>query len=239
MCTQQSEENLVHLPFLKSPVEWGLVTADLETETLKLKSYDAKLLQLIGNVNQKAILDYGAGAGNLAAALVKLNAKISVYDISDEMLNACRKIEGIEQIYPTLGEISKESFDFIICNLVLCIVPDHEVELIVKTISSLLRPTGKCYLGVCNPHIHNVKDSQLDEREYSGAKYSHNHNYNKVKKEGGYKIVERHRPLGWYDATFRALGFTPSGIHFTDSYDLEGQRIRDFVIFELERDSQI
>lgn len=127
--------------------------------------------------------------------------------------------------------------DFIICNLVLCINPEDEVRKIVKNISSFLRESGAAYIGFCNPKIFNVPESNLDFRFPTGDAYETNHRYKKIKKEGNYEIIEDHRPLDWYEGVYADAGLITVAKHFTPEYKLKGNKIRDFVIFELRKTS--
>ncbi len=215
--------------------EWDKVAKELEHENLKLMSYDNTLLSHIGALKGKRILDYGAGPGVLAMALSRLGAAVKVYDISLEMReNAGHKI-GAKNVYEKIVDIPKDFFDIVICNLVLCIVPENEVREIVKNIHKVLKHSGLAYIGFCNPKIFNVAESNLDFRFSTGSKYEVNHNYKKIKKEGGYEIIESHRPIEWYEKVYKEGGFNLANELFTPEYKLKGHKIKDFIIFKLKR----
>jgi len=131
--------------------------------------------------------------------------------------------------------IPKDAFDVIICNLVLCIVPEEEARSISKDIHSFLSKDGRAYIGFCNPLIFEVPESNLDLRFPTGAAYEENHQYKKIKKEGGYEIMETHRPIEWYKDIYAEAGLRMVAHHFTPEYQLGDRSIKDFIIFELER----
>jgi len=213
--------------------DWHHVAEELKAENLKLASYDNTLLPLLGDLNGKTVLDYGAGPGVLAKAINKLGGDIKVYDINPDMrMQAGQKI-GIENVYATTEAIPKVSFDHVICNLVLCIVPEDEVKRIAHNIKLALKPGGSAYVGFCNPKIFNIKESQLDFRFPTGHQYEENHDYKKVKKEGEYEIIESHRPTEWYQKMFEAAGFKVDELIYTPEYKLHENNIKDFVIFKL------
>jgi SAM-dependent methyltransferase len=214
-------------------MEWNVVARDLEFEKLKLKSYDQTLLQELGDFKDSSVLDYGSGPGVLAFALKKLGVSVKVYDINPEMRERATELIGLENVYDRTEDIPEGSFDLVVCNLVLCIVSDSEVEAILSKIKTALRLTGFAYVGFCNPKIHNVAESQLDFRFFSGRPYEENHSYKKVKKEGVYEIVEYHRPVDWYARKFHESGLILLDIFLTPEYELRGQRINDFTIFKL------
>lgn len=215
--------------------EWSVVAKELEDENLKLASYDNTLMSVIGDVTNKTILDYGAGPGILALGLQKMGADAKVWDIGEEMRTKAATKIGIENIYSTIDAIEKNSFDAIICNLVLCIVPEDEVKSILKNIKDFLNDAGSVYIGFCNPKIFTIAESHLDYRFPTGNAYEDNHDYKKVKKEGAYEIIETHRPITWYQDAFADSGLKLVDTFFTPTYELNGETIEDFVIFKLQK----
>lgn len=214
--------------------EWNKVARDLEGENLKLASYDNTLVPLLGDVTGKDILDFGAGPGVLALGLKRLGAKIKVWDINPEMREKSATKIGPENVFSSLEDAPRGSFDVVICNLVLCIVPEDEVRRIMRSIHNLLKADGAAYIGFCNPLIYDVKESRLDRRFQTGEPYETNHNYKKVKKEGGYEIIETHRPIKWYEQVYRDCSLELVATHFTPEYELNGVKIKDFVIFQVK-----
>ncbi|MBN1897131.1 MAG: class I SAM-dependent methyltransferase [Candidatus Aenigmarchaeota archaeon] len=215
--------------------EWAKVADELKAEKVKLAFYDNTVISLLGNVKNKKVLDYGGGPGVLAIALKKLGAEVKEYDISEDMLKQASEKIGKENIYSTIEEIPKEEFDLIICNLVLCIVSEDEVKRIVKIIKQSLNKKGFAFIGFCNPKILDVPESNLDFRPKPKHKYEENHSYMKTKKEGGYQIIENHRPIEWYEKTYEEQGLKLVDTFFTPEYELKGRKIKDFIIFKLKK----
>jgi 2-polyprenyl-3-methyl-5-hydroxy-6-metoxy-1,4-benzoquinol methylase len=215
--------------------QWNLVTKELEAENLKLMSYDRTLISLCGNLTSKKVLDYGAGPGVLALAVKKLGGDIQTFDINEELNGKAGEKIGPENVYSAPAQIPNDYYDIIICNLVLCIVPEVEVETIVQNLKSKLKQDGKLLIGFCNPGIFQIKESQLDFRFPTGANYDQNHQYKKIKKEGGYEIIEDHRPTKWYKQIYTKAGLTLIAEHYTPEYELNGNKIKDFIVFELTK----
>ena len=119
---------------VKEQTEWDNVIQELESENLKLASYDNTLVPLLGDISGKTILDYGAGPGILALALKKLGGDVKVFDINLEIQEKAAEKIGDENIYKKFEDISKEHFDLVIANLVLCIVSESEVKKIVMNL---------------------------------------------------------------------------------------------------------
>lgn len=216
--------------------QWHFVANQLEAENLKLASYDHSLLRELGDLNGKKVLDYGCGPGVLLLALKKLGAEVKGFDINSEMVERASLEIGSENVTSNLSAFFDNSFDIVICNLVLCIVSEEEVQNIVRQIKRLLKPEGKAYIGFCNPKIHNAPESQLDFRFFSGQCYDKNHSYKKIKKEGTYEIVENHRPVDWYGKIFYRLGLILLDILLTPEYKIRNEKISDFVIFKLQKE---
>ncbi len=215
--------------------EWGKVARELEAEELKLQSYDPTLLKLCGDVGGKRILDYGPGPGILAYALQKLRAEVQAFDISAEMRQACAQKIGMRNVYDSVAKIPKNSYDIVVCNLVLCINDGEETVFIVRNIRDELKPSGFALIGFCNPKIFSIPESQLDIRFQTGAKYDDNHIYKKIKKEGFYQILEWHRPIEWYQKIFEENGLRIVEVAFTPEYEFQGRKIQDFIIMKFEK----
>src|SRR3989344_2417651 len=215
--------------------QWAKVLRELELEKIKLAYYDNTLLPLLGNLKNKKILDYGSGPAVLASALKARGADCRIFDISSVMMERASERIGRENVYKKVEDIPHDYFDFIICNLVLCIVSEKEVMHILKNIRSEVKKRGFVYIGFCNPLIFDIPESKLDFRMQTKHKYEDNHNYRKIKKEGSYEIIESHRPIEWYKKLFKATGLNLVDTIFTPEYELKGRKIKDFIIFKLKK----
>lgn len=216
------------------PSYWDKVAENLDAEHIKLASYDHTMLPAMGEVKGRHILDYGSGPGILAKALKERGAVVKALDSSKRMRQLCGQKIGDEHVFKHPTEISDSQFDRIICNLVLCIVGDNEINGILENIRRMLKTDGIAYVGFCNPLIFDVTESQLDLRCSTDNNYFDNHYYEKTKKEGGYKLIELHRPIEWYVTQMFMARLRLRNMLFTPEYNLNGTKIRDFVIFELE-----
>lgn len=220
---------------IKDQEKWAEVSKELEAEKIKLAFYDNTIIPLLGDLNGKKVLDYGGGPGVLLTALKKLGAEVKEYDISEDFRKQAAEKIGAENIYGSVEVIPLDYFDFVICNLVLCIVDEEEVKRIVANIKKALNNNGVAYIGFCNPKLLDVPETNLDLRPEQEHEYNENHSYMKTKKEGGYQIIENHRPIEWYENIYKEVGFTLADTIFTPEYELNGRQIKDFIIFKLTK----
>lgn len=220
---------------IKNQDHWAKVLSELEEEYAKLKSYDKRIIEHLGDINNKKILDFGAGPAVLADLLRNLGAKVKIYDVSKEMREISVEKLGRSAVIDKVSSIPKNYFEIILCNLVVCIVEDEEVVRILKNLRNKIAPDGKIYIGFCNPIIYDIKESNLDYRFPVGEDYSCNHDYKKIKKEGNYEVLEKHRPIEWYQRKIEEADLIVSEILYTSEYELKGFKIRDFIIFELTK----
>lgn len=232
MVTKNSKTEIV-----RKMDEWSRVVKELQGEDLKQKIYDNILLTLCGDLAGKKVLDYGAGPAVIASRMANMGAKVHAYDISEDMRKIAEGVLGRENVFCEVDQIPREQFDVVLCNLVLCIVPEDEVARIIANIRTALRERGTAFVGFCNPRIFDLPESVIDFRFQTGARYDDNHEYTKKKKEGNYEIIELHRPIEWYTRIFEQTGMVINNIHFTPEYDAGGRVVSDFVIFELVRGS--
>lgn len=215
---------------------WGKVSRALEAEVIKIKSYDRVIKSLIGEVFGKKVLDFGSGPGILAESLQNQGALSFVYDIDPYMRKTAGLKVGESNVYSKSSDIPLNHYDFAICNLVLCIVEEEEVQKVLRLINGVIKHNGRALIGFCNPALFNVPETQLDIRFPSGNSYCELHSYKKLKKEGNYEITERHRPIEWYCLEFLKAGFKLERKVYTDEYGSGGNNIQDFVIFELSKE---
>jgi len=218
--------------------EWHEVYEELTAEELKLSVYDDFIISLMGDVKDKKVLDYGSGPGVIDNELISLKANVDVYDVNEQIIKDARDKKVLDEnirILDNATSISINLYDFVLCNLVLCIVEDEEAIKVSKTIYDVLKKGGVALVGFCNPKIFDIRETKLDIRHFADKKYNQNHEYLKEKKEGGYFIYEKHRPIEWYSNIFKEAGFEISETLFTTPYDLEEKQINDFVIFKLTK----
>lgn len=88
------------IKILKSAPGYDLAAASYDKKEKYLNSFEQnKFLPLLGDLNNKKVLDVGAGTGRLSVSLSKSGAQVTALDVSEQMLevlkNKDKKIEII------------------------------------------------------------------------------------------------------------------------------------------------
>ncbi|SDL70676.1 class I SAM-dependent methyltransferase [Tessaracoccus oleiagri] len=139
-----------------------------ENETSLLNAWYTRpaMLDLVGDVRGRHVLDIGCGAGPLAADLVERGARVSGFDSSPAMLEIARRRLGdrADLRVADLGEplpYDDESFDVACAALVLHYLRDWEGPL--AEIRRVLRPGGRLVAAVNHPLAY-----AMTEQKYFG-----------------------------------------------------------------------
>jgi ubiquinone/menaquinone biosynthesis C-methylase UbiE len=176
------------------------------------------LLDLLGSVRGKSVLDAGCGEGYLSRKLAKLEAKVTGVDFSTEMLAMARErtdpkrdIRYIHGNCEDMSYLSAESFDIVVSNMVLQDLSDHRAFL--QSIHRVLANKGILVISFSHPCFITPECGWV--KEENGRKL-----YWKVDRyfsEGAYespfaldeciKLINFHRTLTEYLRSFLISGF--------------------------------
>jgi 2-polyprenyl-3-methyl-5-hydroxy-6-metoxy-1,4-benzoquinol methylase len=128
------------------------------------------LLELLGDVAGRQVLDAGCGNGYLARVLAAHGARVTGIDIEPRLIASARHQDPDSIIEYWVADLSQPlpsdvgRFDAVASYLVLNDVPDYRG--FVATLASLLRPGGRLVLAFNNPygavihgHVRNYFDS--------------------------------------------------------------------------------
>lgn len=113
--------------------------------------------RLLGDIRNKRLLDAGCGEGYLSLHYARLGAIVSGVDISPSLLHAARsaaeeeniEVEFREGDVCRLADYQDESFDFVLCNLVLLNVPCFEDA--IRQFARVLRRGGSLVVSLVHP----------------------------------------------------------------------------------------
>jgi ubiquinone/menaquinone biosynthesis C-methylase UbiE len=128
--------------------EWRASDVGTITERLERRL----VLELLGDVGNRGLLDIGCGDGKLAVELARRGANVTAVDASAPMLAAARtraSEEGMEIRFSRATAdhlpFPDESFDVVTAVTVLCFVSDAGP--VFREIARVLRPGGKLVMG--------------------------------------------------------------------------------------------
>jgi SAM-dependent methyltransferase len=128
--------------------EWRASDVGAITERLERRL----VLELLGDIERRSLLDIGCGDGKLAVELGQRGAVVTAIDASAPMLAAARtraSEEGMEIRFSRATAdhlpFPDESFDIVTAMTVLCFIADAGP--VFQEIARVLRPGGKLVMG--------------------------------------------------------------------------------------------
>jgi hypothetical protein len=107
-------------------------------------------------------------------------------------------------------------------------VQEREVKEALKILHKSLLKGGIAFVGFCNPLSSNIKETPIQTKIFSKFKYSEKRSFEKISKEGNFKMTDQHRPLSFYENLFTACHFDMEDLRIT-------QQGSDFIIYKLRK----
>lgn len=191
--------------------------------------HDDIILDILHNPQPERVLDYGAGKCKIANRLSD-KCDVSVYDIDLDILND--RANKTVKILKTRNEIAKNSFDAVICNLVLCCIDDASARMVVFDIAKALKNGGKAVISICNPFFNGVKNTLLRQGGIEG-KYGQSQMFVKRLVLSSAEREEFHRPIEFYELLLRENGLTIDNVFESGGVDTDNlTEASEFLIFE-------
>ena len=165
-----------------------------------------KLLEYVGEVNGKLVLDAGCGEGHISRLLSELGAIVIGMDVAGSLIEIARsRSTGREIEYRCIdlsGDIPsrfQSMFDLVVSNLVIDDVPDYKGY--IRNLGSMTKPNARVVLTKNNPYSAVIR-GKVDNYFDSG---------NAVIYQGmasaGVEVFYYHRTLEEYITEFRQQGF--------------------------------
>jgi ubiquinone/menaquinone biosynthesis C-methylase UbiE len=177
---------------------------------------DPPVLQLVGDVRGKDVLDLGCGNGYLSRRMAREGARVTAVDSSERMIQKAKKhdpenkleISYICSSANRLSSIPNESFEIIFANMSLMDIEDAAGA--ISEVGRVLKKGGKFVSSISHPCFDNgpssgwlIERSLLDSKVYRRIRayietFSDEIPW-KVSPAGERRFTTAyHRPLSWY-----------------------------------------
>lgn len=175
------------------------------------------LLRIIGDAKGKNILDVACGQGYFAGALEKAGAKVTAFDMGEDLVKIARsKNKNID--FRVLNAESfaadmKGKFDIAIC--VLAIQNIENVKKVFENLKMVMNKNGKCILILNHPAFripkqsswHNDNDAQYRRVDAYMTESKIKMDMTPGKKTDKTFTYSYHRPMQYYFKIFANSGF--------------------------------
>jgi 2-polyprenyl-3-methyl-5-hydroxy-6-metoxy-1,4-benzoquinol methylase len=189
------------------------------------------IFQLLGEVQNKNILDAGSGTGYLSRKLANLKAQVTAIEPSETMFAYAHSREQHEQLGITYHQQDlstwkpqQNQFDIVVSNMVLMDIPDWQSAL--DNCVTALKPQGKLIISISHPCFENPSSEYNQNGNIAISEYFQE--YEKPLTYG----VSIHRTLSTYVNYILQLGCTITRI-------IEPQIVDQGAPNELEKDKHI
>lgn len=189
------------------------------------------MLNFMGNVKNKKILDLGCGEGGYSRELTKRGAKLTSIDCSEKAIEYAVSLAEKENLEikhfvrnsNDLFDIPSEEFDIVLCSMMLMDCEDFEGTL--REVVRVLKPGGKLFASVLHPCFDGNHDCGIGRQGQGIDRQVVVMNYFEPKEweaplwKGTIPVIWRHRTMQDYVKTFIKVGLTIVDLNEPQSTD--------------------
>jgi len=205
----------------------------------KVALLDTRLEAIVGGLGARRVIDVGCGTGWLAAALAAGGAEVTGYDpdpaLAQRWLHLAPGIRFCHR--PGFDAIlaAGETFDAVVCALVLCDIDDDGEALgLIGALARLAAPDGHVVVAVCNPD-HVGRSTNLQRREPPADAGVRCVTW-KTLRPTGVRRRDVHRPRWMLATAFAEVGLQLVDSDETASFDPDTlEPSSDFLILHFRR----
>jgi 2-polyprenyl-3-methyl-5-hydroxy-6-metoxy-1,4-benzoquinol methylase len=164
-----------------------------------------QVLQFLGDVTGRCVLDAGCGEGHLSRLLASEGAHVMAVDISPRLIELAKSQDSTGSVRYWVQDLSKDFpnngqlFDLVVSNLVLNDVYDYAGY--ISTLGEVTKPGGRVVLSLNNPYSAVFREKARSYYD-SGTAILY-----RGLSEAGVHVYHFHRTLEDYITAFREAGF--------------------------------
>ena len=124
-----------------------------QDQSVRTGMLDSWMLDALGDVSRKSVLDIGCGEGRFSRVLSGLGADVAGVDLTEPLIERARSLAVDGETYlvgdaEDLAEIADESFDLAVSYIVMVDLLDYRAS--IRAANRVLKPGGR--FVVCNVH---------------------------------------------------------------------------------------
>ena len=220
-----------------------------QNQSVRTGMLDSWMLEALGDVSGKRVIDIGCGEGRFCRLLTGLGAETTGIDLTEALIERARSLAVGRENYVVgnaedLSQMNHESFDLAVSYIVLVDLFDYRRS--IQAAFRVLRPGGRFI--VCNVHPMRSSTPLGWIRQGNEKLFYPVDNYTI---EGprefswwGKPFINMHRTLSSYISAFLEAGFvlegvqepTPSDAQLAENPTFDDEfRIPNFIIYQLKR----
>ena len=236
--------------------QWTEAVQDwIETDqSVRTGFLDTWMLDALGDVPGKSVIDIGCGEGRFSRLLSELGATVTGIDLTEPLIERARELGSDKETYlqgdaENLEGVADDSFDLAVSYIVLVDLLDYRRS--IREAYRVLRPGGR--FVVCNVHPMRTASKNIVGwiRDSSGKLFYPVDNYTEEGEREflwwGGPFINMHRTISSYVSAFLDAGFTLEGLHEpvpSDEQLVENPkfddelRVPNFIIYVLKKPSE-
>ena len=233
----------------------NFVQSGLDTQHSLFFQLTQFLLQMVGNVKGRRVLDLCCGEGHLAREFASHGAEVVGVDLSavnlaeaERATGSSSSVEFVLDDAQSLQRLEDEQFDVVVCKMALMDVPN--VDAAFRAVHRVLKPNGRFLMALLHPCFETPFAVPFEPVEVDGAGQFKHRRVQRCFEEGLWHsggsgvrghVGAHHRKLSTYINSLMASGFRlvrleepPLNIGEADSLERQwGEQIPKMLFIEV------